>query len=78
MVKSKHLWQGAESDSLSLWCVAAALLVYDVTDSETFERVKRWVKELQKMAPPGIHLTIAANKMDLGKNKLIDLGEAKR
>lgn len=56
----------------------AALLVYDVTDSETFERVKRWVKELQKMAPPGIHLTIAANKVDLDKNELIDLGEAKR
>ena len=71
-----RLW-GAELDDLRLWC-AAALLVYDVTDSETFERVKRWVKELQRMAPPGIQLTIAANKVDLNKNDLIDLGEAKR
>ena len=68
----------AESDHLSFWYVTAALLVYDITDSETFERVKRWVKELQKMAPPGIQLTIAANKVDLDKNELIDLGEARR
>lgn len=43
----------------------AALLVHDVTDSDTLERVRRWVVELRAMAPPGIVLAIAANKSDL-------------
>jgi GTPase SAR1 family protein len=28
---------------------AGALLVYDITDSESFVKVKNWVKELRKM-----------------------------
>eukprot|EP00271_Cylindrocystis_brebissonii_P023478 TRINITY_DN9761_c0_g1_i1.p1 TRINITY_DN9761_c0_g1~~TRINITY_DN9761_c0_g1_i1.p1 ORF type:complete len:214 (+),score=41.60 TRINITY_DN9761_c0_g1_i1:357-998(+) len=55
----------------------AALLVYDVSDADTFERVQRWVKELQQMAPAGIQLGIAANKIDLDKNGAIDLDEAR-
>merc|ERR1711966_220911 len=27
----------------------AALLVYDITDSDSFNKVKTWVKELRKM-----------------------------
>jgi hypothetical protein len=29
--------------------IAGALLVYDITDSESFVKVKNWVKELRKM-----------------------------
>lgn len=31
-------------------CGAAALLVFDITDTDSFARVKAWVKELRQMA----------------------------
>ncbi|KAJ3688316.1 hypothetical protein LUZ61_017480 [Rhynchospora tenuis] len=54
----------------------AALLVYDMTNSETFNRVTKWVKELQQMAPPDIIMTIAANKSDLLRSKKINIQDA--
>ncbi|XP_068669430.1 uncharacterized protein [Aristolochia californica] len=54
----------------------AALLVYDITDSDTFVRVKNWVKELQQMASKSIVMVIAANKSDLVRSKKFDLQEA--
>lgn len=44
---------------------AAALLVYDVTEPDSLERVKKWVAEVRLMGPPNMALVIAANKMDL-------------
>lgn len=57
---------------------AAALLVYDITSSETFDRVTKWVKELQQMAPGDITMTIAANKSDLVRSNKINIQEAER
>jgi Ras-related protein Rab-21 len=54
----------------------AALLVYDIASSETFDRVTKWVKELQQMAPGDITMTIAANKSDLVRSKKISIQEA--
>ncbi|KAJ4978205.1 hypothetical protein NE237_008985 [Protea cynaroides] len=54
----------------------AALLVYDITDDDTFIRVKNWVKELQQMAPKNIIMAIAANKSDLVRSKKFDVQEA--
>ena len=42
---------------------AAALLVYDITDMDSFTRVKNWVKELRKMAGKDIVLVLAGNKV---------------
>nr|XP_029120320.1 ras-related protein Rab-21 isoform X3 [Elaeis guineensis] len=54
----------------------AALLVYDITDNDTFVRVRKWVKELQQMASKNIIMTIAANKSDLVRSKKFDIQEA--
>lgn len=54
---------------------AAALLVYDITDKDSFERVKSWVKELRKMAKKDIVLAIAGNKIDLDRQEQLDLTE---
>jgi len=50
--------------------------VYDVTDMDSFTRVKNWVKELRKVVGPDIVLTLAGNKYDL-KNKQVSEDEAK-
>ena len=54
----------------------AALLVYDITHQESFDRVRHWVKELRKIVGPSISIAIAANKCDMEKNRTVDSNEA--
>lgn len=42
-----------------------AVLVYDITDVDSFQKVKVWVKELRRMVGGDICLVIAGNKIDL-------------
>jgi Ras-related protein Rab-21 len=41
-----------------------AVIVYDITDKATFDRVVAWVTELKKFADPDIAIVIAGNKCD--------------
>ena len=41
-----------------------ALIVYDITDKATFDRVVAWVKELNQQAEPNISIVICGNKCD--------------
>jgi len=56
----------------------AALLVYDLLDKDSFDRVQSWVKELRKMASKNIVLAIAGNKSDMDKLRQVDLKESER
>jgi hypothetical protein len=38
--------------------------VFDITDTDSFNRVKKWVRELKKMAGKDIVLVVAGNKVD--------------
>jgi Ras-related protein Rab-21 len=49
-----------------------ALLVYDVTDHDTFVRAKNWVKELRKVVGDDIVITIAGNKCDMKQKQVSD------
>ena len=42
-----------------------AIVTYDITSSESLEKVKKWISELREHAPKDIVLTIAGNKADL-------------
>merc|ERR1711998_695392 len=55
-----------------------ALLVFDVTDGESFEKVKMWVKELRKMVGKDIAIAIAGNKCDLERNRRVSTEEGQR
>ena len=44
---------------------AAALIVFDVTDQQSFEKSQTWVTELNEKAPANIVLTLVGNKIDL-------------
>ncbi|XP_063726043.1 ras-related protein Rab-21-like [Symsagittifera roscoffensis] len=48
-----------------------AVLVYDVTDMDSFDRVQLWVKELRKVLGKDVVLVIAGNKIDLEKEKCV-------
>lgn len=53
-----------------------AVLVYDITDEDSFQKVKNWVKELKKMLGNDIALTICGNKIDLEKHRTVDQATA--
>ncbi|ODN01915.1 Ras-related protein Rab-21 [Orchesella cincta] len=53
-----------------------AILVYDITDKDSFEKVKTWVKELKKMLGNDICLSIAGNKTDLESQRTVSTEEA--
>jgi len=53
-----------------------AVLVYDITDSNSFTRVQNWVKELRKMLGADVVLVIVGNKMDLEKSRVVKKDEA--
>ncbi|TRY73219.1 hypothetical protein TCAL_02549 [Tigriopus californicus] len=50
-----------------------AILVYDITDQDSFQKVKNWVKELRKMLGSDLNLAIAGNKTDLEKQRRVDV-----
>jgi len=54
----------------------AAIIVYDVTSSDTFARAKVWVKELQRQASPNIVIALAGNKADLASKRMVNTEEA--
>ncbi|NXV74627.1 RAB21 protein, partial [Atlantisia rogersi] len=53
-----------------------AILVYDITDEDSFQKVKNWVKELRKMLGNEICLCIVGNKIDLEKDRHVSVQEA--
>ena len=53
-----------------------ALLVYDITDFESFQKVRKWVRELRQIVGQDIDITIAGNKIDLEKNRAVSEEEA--
>lgn len=53
-----------------------ALLVYDITDRDSFTKVRHWVKELRKIVGKNIILVIAGNKSDMEKKRQVDEAEA--
>ncbi|KAK7843368.1 ras-related protein rhn1 [Quercus suber] len=44
---------------------AAAIIVYDITNAESYARAKKWVQELQKQGNPTMVMALAGNKTDL-------------
>jgi len=54
----------------------AAIVVYDITNADTFARAKTWVRELQRQARPDIVIALAGNKSDLGTRRTVEYEEA--
>lgn len=46
-----------------------AIVVYDITNMESFHRAKYWVKELQRQSQTNMVIALAGNKLDLQDEK---------
>merc|ERR1712093_950078 len=55
---------------------AAAVVVYDITNADSFARAKSWVKELQRQGSPNIVIALAGNKCDLASKRKVEAAEA--
>lgn len=55
----------------------AAIVVYDITNQETFTRAQNWIRELQRQASPNIVIALAGNKSDLAQRRAVEFDEAK-
>eukprot|EP00800_Vazella_pourtalesii_P017150 TRINITY_DN5115_c0_g1_i3.p1 TRINITY_DN5115_c0_g1~~TRINITY_DN5115_c0_g1_i3.p1 ORF type:complete len:208 (-),score=19.62 TRINITY_DN5115_c0_g1_i3:253-876(-) len=54
----------------------AAIVVYDITNTDTFTRAKNWIKELQRQANPDIVIALAGNKVDLAGKRAVEFVDA--
>jgi len=56
---------------------AAAAIVYDVTNYDSFNGAKSWVKELQRRGDPNVILALCGNKADLESKRAVPQEEAR-
>ena len=55
---------------------SAAIVVFDVTNRDSFEGAKSWVKELQRRGDPNVVIALAGNKADI-KGRAVEAEEAR-
>lgn len=53
------------------------IIVYDVTDKESFSNVKHWCQEIDKYAAEDVNKLLVGNKCDLASKKVVSYDEAK-
>ncbi|RVW87971.1 Ras-related protein RHN1 [Vitis vinifera] len=51
---------------------AAAVVVYDISNVDTFVRAKKWVQELQKQGNKNLVMALVANKCDLESKREVN------
>lgn len=56
----------------------AAIIAYDITSRDTFEKAKSWVNELQEKSNPDQLVAFVANKLDLASQRAIDREEGEK
>mmetsp|Transcript_9560 Transcript_9560/g.10895 ORF Transcript_9560/g.10895 Transcript_9560/m.10895 type:complete len:225 (-) Transcript_9560:280-954(-) len=54
---------------------AAAVVVFDITNKESYTGAQSWVKELQKRGDPNVVIALAGNKADCESERTVDKGE---
>jgi len=70
-----NYYRGAEGRSSRFLFFSGALVVYDITDKDSFSRAGLWVKELKTYISAGVPIIIAGNKCDID-NRQISIEEA--
>jgi len=53
------------------------IVVYDVTDQESFNNVKQWLNEIDRYANENVNKLLVGNKSDLTSRKVVDHETAK-
>ena len=54
-----------------------AILVYDISNRETFEHISNWIEDCTIQSPKTIFMVLVGNKSDLNNNRQVSLEEGK-
>ncbi|KAA8523106.1 hypothetical protein F0562_009529 [Nyssa sinensis] len=57
---------------------AAAVVVYDISSMDSFQRAKKWVRELQRQGNPNLIMLLVANKADLETKRQVQKEEGEQ
>uniref|UniRef100_A0A6N2LPA4 Uncharacterized protein n=1 Tax=Salix viminalis TaxID=40686 RepID=A0A6N2LPA4_SALVM len=57
--------------------IVGHMVVYDVTDQESFNNVKQWLNEIDRYASDNVNKLLVGNKSDLTANKVVSYETAK-
>ena len=62
-----------------LLCIGAQgiIIVYDVTDRETFENVRTWIHEIEKYSVQGVCKILVGNKCDMEMQRQVSTAEGR-
>ncbi|SAM09710.1 hypothetical protein [Absidia glauca] len=52
------------------------IIVYDVTDQDSFNNVEQWIREVDRYAAEDIEKVLIGNKNDLVDKKVVDINQA--
>ncbi|THH11863.1 hypothetical protein EW145_g377 [Phellinidium pouzarii] len=52
------------------------IVVYDVTDNDTYQNVKQWLQEIDRYASEGVNKLLVGNKSDLASKKVVEYSVA--
>ncbi|KAJ5068119.1 ras and ef-hand domain-containing protein [Anaeramoeba ignava] len=55
----------------------AIMIVYDITDKDSFAQVKNWFREISNNAPSNVTTILVGNKIDLENKRVISSDEGK-
>jgi len=53
------------------------IVVYDVTNAETFGNVQKWLQEIERYACESVHKLLVGNKSDLASERKVSTEDAK-
>lgn len=53
------------------------IVVFDVTDQESFNNVKQWLNEIDRYANENVNKLLVGNKVDLAAKRVVDFNTAK-
>ena len=65
----KRIWPDYMQDA------NAGIIVFDLTDRDTFDHVRNWYEQIKEVALPNVILILAGNKMDLEDKRIISTEE---
>ena len=54
------------------------LVVYDITDKESFEKINFWIKNIKENAPENAKLILVGNKCDLANERQVSYEEGEK
>ena len=55
-----------------------ALIVYDITNSQSFQNIERWIKEVRDATDKEIKIILIGNKSDLEENRKVSAAEGQK